>query len=220
MKIIRQQFNEAMKKQVALDPELAECLADWSMGMQIDHPLCKELFYIERMNGWYNTVLFEKKKSVKETIDKKEWSHYLFLHERPYRLQAFLAIRDKMTDKEYWELLSSIWVDSENIWQNKAIWKMLLKSPRKGKDSFMSFDDGLELNKLFKDNGTIQIYRGYVKGKNKKGFSYTLDRDKAEWFSTRFQSTPYVKELTVTDKEVFAYLSGRGEKEIIYLGNK
>ena len=66
----------------------------------------------------------------------------------------------------------------------------------------------------------FKIYRGYQSGRNKNGFSYSIDENIAKWFSSRFSDNVQVKEITVKKEDVFAYLSSRNEKEIIYLKNK
>jgi hypothetical protein len=77
-------------------------------------------------------------------------------------------------------------------------------------------------NKFFdKLPNEITIYRGYHINKNEKGYSYTLDKNIAENFSLRFSDkdlyVPNIKEILVKKEDVFAYINGRKEKEIIYL---
>jgi len=50
------------------------------------------------------------------------------------------------------------------------------------------------------------------------GFSWTLDEEKARWFAARSSmETPLLARGTVSRRDVFAYLSGRGEQEIVCL---
>ena len=62
----------------------------------------------------------------------------------------------------------------------------------------------------------ITIYRGYTPGKNKQGISWTLDKDKANWFANRFSSNGKVRRKQISKRDVFAFLDGRNEKEIIF----
>jgi hypothetical protein len=120
----------------------------------------------------------------------------------------------EMKDEEFWEVLGEAWVDSENIWQNLSTWKMLLKSTRKGREHFMNEEE----RKMFEElPETLVVHRGFIPGKNKKGLSYTLDEKKAEWFAKRFHKEGEVSTLTIPKSKAFAYLTGRGESEIIMI---
>jgi hypothetical protein len=138
---------------------------------------------------------------------------YVFMYERPYRLHGFLQIMHHLDDKNYWELLGSIWSDSENIWQNFKVWLKLLADDRPGKEHFMDAEEREALAKL---PDVLVVHRGYVKGKNKNGLSYTLSKEKAEWFAKRFSNgNPAVCTRRVKKTDVLAYLTGRGEDEIV-----
>ena len=63
----------------------------------------------------------------------------------------------------------------------------------------------------------IIIYRGYIKNKNKSGYSYTLNKEKAKWFANRFGNNGLVETRTINKSDVFDYTNQRGENEIIIL---
>ena len=184
------------------------------MGMPIvRHPLV--MWIGPMMPGMINQQYRQKLEAVGEARKSKNWSSYIYLHERPYRLDAFMDVKDEMDDKDYWSLLSDIWVDSENIWQNKDLWKSALSSKRPGKSNMMKKDELDELDSL---PDKIKIYRGYIKGKNQNGFSWTTDKAKATWFSSRLargNEKPLVAEATVSKKDVVAYFTRRGESEVV-----
>ena len=46
---------------------------------------------------------------------------------------------------------------------------------------------------------------------------WTRDKDRACWFSNRFNQDQEVFEKTINKNDVLAYLNGRGEDEIIYI---
>jgi predicted ABC-type ATPase/DNA-binding MarR family transcriptional regulator len=157
----------------------------------------------------------QKLEAVADARKNKKWSSYINLHERPYRLDAFMDVEDEMTDGEYWSSLADVWVDSENIWQNQDIWKSALSSKRPDRISMMNKEEQKEFASLPNE---LTIYRGYLKGKNKNGLSWTTDRDKAEWFSNRLAGrgdNPVVQQATVNKKDVVAYFSRRGESEVV-----
>jgi hypothetical protein len=80
----------------------------------------------------------------------------------------------------------------------------------------MSAEDRKDFKKL---PDTFKVYRGYIPGQNKGGYSYTLNKEKAKWFANRFDRNGKVVERTVNKDDVFAYLNGRNEQEIIILND-
>jgi hypothetical protein len=166
------------------------------------------------MNALINMQYKQKKELESKYLKTKNYSSYVWLHERPYRIQAFLNVREKLKDKDYWETLGDIWRDSENIWQNKMLWLALLSADRKQKEYFMNDEDRRFLKLLPKE---ITIYRGYIKNKNKSGYSYTLNKEKAKWFANRFGKNGLIETRTINKSDVFAYTNQRGENEIIIL---
>ena len=216
-----EQLQSLMAKKEDLHPELKMFRTTIGDGIPaIQHPLLYDLFYSEQMNALINYRYQHKKDLIQKSIDKKDLSTYIWLHERPYRINAFVFFTKhyEVKDKDYWENLKDIWVDSENIWQNKKLFKKLLSSKRKDKEFFM---DETEIEFFDKLPDEFTIYRGYHEGKNKDGYSYTLDKKIAEKFSIRFTDSklyvPNVKEIVAKKKDVFAYINSREEKEIIYL---
>lgn len=175
------------------------------------HPLVFSVPYYEPLNKHLNLQL----KSKQEALETAKPHKYVFLHERPYRVDAFEDIEDSLSNKEYWELLGSIWTDSENIWQNQERWVELLASRRKNQRYFMDADERKALKAL---PDLLTVYRGAAKGVNEDGLSWTLDEAKAKWFSGRLRrkgEVPKVLKRTIHKSEVFAYLLGRDESEII-----
>ena len=60
----------------------------------------------------------------------------------------------------------------------------------------------------------ITIFRG---GIDDKGFSWTLDKDRACWFANRWYQDHRVFEKTINKSDALAYLNGRNESDIIYV---
>ena len=105
------------------------------------HPFVFSVPYFPNMNDYINKMYLQKKGLIEKSLKTKHYDNYIFLHERPYRLQAFLDIENKLSPKKYWELLAGIWVDSENIWQNKAYYKYILGKHPAFRHYFMSKED-------------------------------------------------------------------------------
>ena len=201
-------YAKLLQTKEDLHKDLVDYLEDGDMFPMLRHPLVFQVPYFENMNAIINKQYAYKKDILKKYIKEGDLAGYLFAHERPYRLNAFMKINHKFSDKEYWNNLKSIWTDSENIYQNKFSWKSLLSSNRKCKEDFMKFFKELP--------ETITVYRGCTKELNERGYSYTTEREQAQWFADRFgNDESKVIELTIKKKDVFAYTNSRSENEII-----
>src|SRR6516165_1291994 len=152
----QKEWVENVKNPVPLHPELAEYVvrADPDKTLKWDvlkHPLVFGVPYISNMNFLYNQQYETKIKAVRECVSQENWSQYIFLHERPYRFDAFDAVvsYNKIDGPMYWDLLSHIWSDSENLWQvgYKRIRKILSRHP-KYRDHFMDERDKILLRFL------------------------------------------------------------------------
>jgi hypothetical protein len=206
-------FQEVIARKEDLDPELFVCLTDGPFGQAIQHPLLQEIFYVPQHNALYNEQLKLKKEKANKALSEGDFNAYVFWHERPYRLWAFKKVYKQIADhKTYWELLGSIWIDSENIWQNIKDWKKFLTADRPNKECFMTPEDLSAFNAL---PDFLTIHRGYDKSPN--GMSYSLSKTKATWFANRFGRKGKVKTIKVEKSKVFAFLNGRNEKEVIVL---
>lgn len=166
-----------------------------------------------------NKYLASKKEQCEAAMSHKEYDRFVFLHERAYRIEAFQEVAEYLSDQQYWPLLSEIWTDSENIFQNAMQWWEMLSAPRARKAMFTPCADRAALKKL---PAVLDIYRGTTaveKHGHYLGFSWTLDKEKARWFATRLikpsDGTPMIASAKVCKKYITGYMDGRGEKEII-----
>jgi hypothetical protein len=95
---------------------------------------------------------------------------------------------------------------------------LLMANKRSGSKYFMMPDERRYLAAL---PGSITVYRGYQGKHQAKGLSWTLDKERAEWFARRWGGLldlgylSYVAERTVGKKDIFAYINSRQEQEII-----
>lgn len=213
--ILPPEFVDMMTRQEELHPDLASCIfEEGTLGKCLKHPLIIGLFYHPGMNAMYNSQYQAKLKYIAEAEEKKNWSSYIWMHERPYRLEKFSEIESELSDQEYWELLGSIWSDSENLWQYGSILGWLINKNRSGRESMM---DEHEKKLLAKLPDEFTIYRGH-QTKNRLGYSWTLSYWRAKWFANRFQQKGQgVVKATVKKEHVIAVLLGRNEFEIVAL---
>jgi hypothetical protein len=201
---------------VPLHPELERyCYESETFGMCIKHPMVFSMVHFPQQNAMVNAQLDYKLKARRKAMKAKDWHTYLFLHERPYRVDAFKRIKNRLSDEQYWDLLSDIWIDSENIRENSRVWERLLRDPRPGREWMMSDDDRLAFHTLPE---TIEVFQGHTDERH-DGWSWTTNLATAEWFAHRFadleQASPVVSYGTCSKDLVTAYLTGRNEAEIL-----
>ena len=149
---------------------------------------------------------------IANALASGNYYRYVFLHKGQYRTQAFKAISVRLADDEYWELLSEIWLASDNLWQNMDDWKALLTSRRSHREAMMDVGEQAFLSNL---KYTVTIYRGCKKDLNEGGLSWTLDRSIAETYAERFGERGIVLQRKINKPEIVAYLNRREESEII-----
>jgi len=202
-----------------LDIELQICMVEEGpFGKRISHPLVNDLFYVPEMNSHYNKMLAHKKEECAKALADGDFGAYIFWHERPWRAEKLYAIASQIPAKDYWPLVASVWMDSENIWQNKRLWKKLLTAKVPNRELLMKPKDKRIFKALCKEE-VITLYRGHDGSKgDPKGFSWTTDYAKAEWFARRFKSDKYkIESKQVPTSKIIAYLDGRNEKEVIWI---
>lgn len=165
-------------------------------------------------NGQANRIYELKLKQTREARLQKKYERWVFLHERPYRLEAFGEICHNLKDTEYWGILGSIWTDTENQWQNLLVWKGALSSTRPFRHYLMDEKEDQALRSLPE---FVTVYRGCVEKLNENGLSWTLSKEKAQWFAGRFthKGEGKVLEKIVPKSEIIALFLGRNESEIV-----
>jgi hypothetical protein len=199
-------------RQEQLHPDLAEHLFESPVGISLSHPLVQDLSVDPNCAAQVNWRYRKKLTAIDEAIEKRNWSSYIWLHERPFRLDAFIVIAAELSHKEFWTQLSEVWTDSENIWQYLDYWRSLWNEERPSKHHAMDASERKAFKRL---PGEIVIFRGICENHTVNGMSWTLDRDKAIWFATR-NSGPHVL-LTARAKQgdAHALLLARNENEIV-----
>lgn len=198
-------------KPEALIPELAVGLRTTSNFTMVHTPLVVTI-YAPGIEAMLNQQYLSKKAALQSELADGNYSQAVWLHERPYRLDAFLAYMHKMTDEEYWSLLGGIWTDSENIHENMQGWLLALSVKRPHRNKMMAPE---ELEFFMALPTKLTIHRGGTPD----GLSWTLDKDTAEWFAKRFSHKKGKVHTRNIDKhEAVAYFAGRGESEIVWTG--
>jgi hypothetical protein len=199
-----------------LHPDLVPYLEeDEFLGLCLKHPLVYDIPHLQ-MTAWRcNDQYATKRKALEKAMREHRWESVIWLHERPYRRNALWSIRRNLTDREYWKLVGMVWVDSENIWQWGNLTRQLVGSQRPGRRYIMDEEENVALTAM---PDTLTIYRGLTSRGTRKGWAWTLDRARAEWFAHRTilkGEKPIVLAGTISKAHVIAYFTGRNEEEIV-----
>jgi hypothetical protein len=198
-----------------LHPDLLPYVQETDMiGTVLKHPLVYDIpMSTPAMANWRYA---KKQEALAEARANQNWHMVVWLHERPYRLTALMEIAPLADDQEYWELVGDVWIDSENIFEHTDDWIALFASERTGREHLM---DAVERAALEAMDEPITIYRGFTKGVNESGLSWTISLERATWFANRFNSKGEgdVVEAWIDRADVAAHFNRRGESEIVPL---
>ena len=218
-------LEKLLRTQEELDPALALYIdRDGPFGPSIKHPLVFSIVHTPSMNAFVNAQFKQKKAALKKAKNKCDWRSYVWLHERPYRIVAFLDISWRLDGPRYWDLLGQVWSDTENSWQNMGEWREAFTADREGRE-MMSDEDVRCVFDLPPEKGGLlpmtRIYRGYRFDDALQGYSWTLDKARARWFANRLRQddhpSPKIVSGFVAREHVIAYITGRDEQEIVTL---
>lgn len=141
----------------------------------------------------------------------------MFLMNKPYRATYFKLIRDYLSEKDYGELLSYVWTDSENPNQDTNVsipeWISFFKKSNK---RFLMEKEDYQIYNDLPDDKEIIIYRGVAKNREPFGLSWTANLDTATWFAKRFSNDDaYVLKAKCFKKDILAFFNTRGENELV-----
>lgn len=220
------ELTELMHREEELDPELVPYLQDSELfGRCLKHPLVFSIVHPPQMNAWANAQLKQKKEALREAKAAENWATVVWLHERPYRINAFMSICWHLDGPAYWELLGKVWTDAENQWQDRDAWTELLQADPEGRELMSSEGDARSVFELTPEQGGLlpmtRVYRGYCHDDGLDGCSWTLDKARARWFATRLRQDddPPAKIASglVAREHVIAYITDRDEAEIVCL---
>jgi hypothetical protein len=225
----------AVKSMFKPEPLCAElqryAYTDSRLGLCIKHPLVFSIMHSPKMNHLVNEQLAHKQEGLTKAMADGDWTQFVWLHERPYRLWAFQGIEPQLQNDTYWQLLGATWIDSENYFQNKRVWHEYLSSKRPSRYWIMASEDMDVLESLPDE---LTVYRGREPGDvyeinggnylSKFGPSWTLDYNIALKFAKRFKSmwrTRFksdeliVFKATCNKADAIGYLNSRSEEEVL-----
>jgi hypothetical protein len=198
-----------------MEPLHTELLDSYSDGL-VHHPLIVVTLINPANAAHVNAQYRGKKDQVNKAFADQDWEDYVFLHERPYRVQALMdCIEAGLTGSKYWKMLGSVWIDSENVRENLSTWKRLWSSDIPGRHLAMDKKERAWLGRM---QETFPVWRGTKYKRSIKGLSWTVDAEKAKRFARRFQKDGqkcFVASGLVAKADVYAAFLGRKESEIV-----
>lgn len=209
-----------------LHPDLVPWVEEsGSFGPMLRHPL---VYQVPLYNaGVANRVFAGKKARIETHAEAGDWHTVVFMHERPYRLKAFIDYctgydgetgeilpLTEYVNEEYRALAADVWVDSENINQNLDEWRALIAQPGDYPTGLWlgTEDERAAFEALpWDEDDCIQAWRGGVVG----DWSWTTSISTAQFFSR--QSGHPVRTARINKAECFGYLTRRSENELLVM---
>lgn len=129
-------------------------------------------------------------------------------------LDIFFRKAKLLSNPRYWELMRTVWVAAGST-ETAQLFRMMMKSNRPCKSWFMTPEDAAALDAM---TFPLTVWRAYDAVRYPDidpGISWTLDRAWCEEYA-RSQGRA-IKQRQVSREDIFAYISRRGEEEIIIL---
>jgi len=219
-----------------LTPEFAEFFTPGGGGGLPFHLFRHPLYYDVTMMGTEleiqrALISVAKKSELVEQCNKEErFSSVIFLHERPWRLNAFIRFGPGFLEhptprklRTYWKLFGEIWTDSENHWQALDDWKGLLRvldSRPIMTRHVMLPEERAWLKELQEGGENIELFRGVNpdhETTRNPGISWTTNLETARWFSSRLsrKDRPSVFKTTVPTDQLLLAFTRRNESELV-----
>ena len=180
------------------------------------HPLV--IGIVTSNNSRINLIYEQKKIARSKARASGDWEKYVFLYERPFRVDALLKAAKnglRKSPSEFWALMGRVWIDTETARRHPIKWRRLWDEPIEGQRGCMAEEDLCIFDSLPEQ---IVVWRGASHKRGLAGFSWTLDQETAAFFARRFCSqsrVPLLAKGIVEKRDVLAYFGVRGESEII-----
>jgi hypothetical protein len=212
------QLHEMYGKNEPLCDELKGHLETCDIfGEVLKHPLVFMVpYFAEHMGGLANRALKQKKEQMARAIANGELMTVVWLHERPYRIDALrdYVAMPSVPEADFAKALLQAWTDCENVWQNYDWWVELLSMR---KIDWMSYADKVDSEAFDALPAVVDIYRGGITSWEDTPLSWTTDREKAEWFARRFGKVEdaNLMKATIEKKHIYFYTNGRSESEVV-----
>lgn len=125
-------------------------------------------------------------------------------------IDLFVRKAPLLSNPRYWEVMRTVWIIAGST-ETAPLFRRLMKSARPCKGWFMTPEDAADLDAM---QFPLTVWRAYDSEPD-PGISWTIDREWCEGYA--LARGRKVKERQVMREEIFAYVTRRGESEIILL---
>lgn len=138
----------------------------------------------------------------------------IFLINRPYSLFFFSLIQKYLSEDDFNILLKELYTETEfpNRDVNVPVEEIRKMFEKANKKLLMDADELKIFNKL---ENELTIYRGFYSNEYYNALSWTLDKEKAHFFATRFSGNGSIYQANIKKEDIYAYFNCRNEKELI-----
>ena len=212
-----------------LDSELFDYISNVDGSLFVKHYLCwssvsPDPDEASTNNTLLNGIYRRNKENYLESVIQKDYESAVWYVEKPARLLWFddnhIIIFDEIGEERYYRLLAEVLVNVEFHYYSKDLYNKLISVGNN--PHFMMNEE----EKIFFDSlpETIPIYRG-INSENEfdsdkirdyLGYSWSLDKTKAEWFARRWSchSNRLLLSTTIEKTKAISCFLERNEKEI------
>lgn len=199
-------FGEDPHNLTKLHPDLQPFVREVNGFTMLHHPLVVEL-----LPTWKpaNEKYAHKQRRLAEALKDGDWHTVIYLHERPYRLEALRTYwREKAIDLPTFRvLLPDVWSDAEPN-DTDPRYLTMWRQASKGHGIVYSDPD------LHLDQPEV-IYRGGGKIDEKLGIAWTTDWNIARFFAMRYRDIGVIWTATCRIEDVLGFVQDRSESEVI-----
>jgi len=205
----------------SLPSDVREYVIETPYGRGLAHPFYR-LIGIEAMvsAGVFTAesivdCIADRQAEFEKSCADGDFEGALFMIDKAYRAEYLLDLIERHGVSKLCPAIGSVWVDVENIHRDDEIWNDIWGAVIDGignTHEVMDEEDRAIFEAL---PDSLTIYRGFREDGGEYGWSWTLDKVKAEWFARRSAGVPMVASATIPKRVALAYFGGRNEAEIV-----
>ena len=159
------------------------------------------------------------KRLYDERCAARNWIDALLLVRRQHRLAHLLHLIDQHGIASLLPAVGDVWQDSESVYADGEdwdwIWLRVIRTrqgkPRKTAYRVMRPAERAVFDALPQE---LTIYRGYIGEDGEYGLSWSLKRDRAEWFARRYPTMDcerFIATMTISKSEAIAFFEREDE---------
>ena len=167
-----------------------------------------------------------------EAREQGNWEDYLRLFGSHEARDALIEVAGEIEPADvYWRCIASVWTGDDAPGLAEEDWRCLFNDVygAYARAAIMTGDERAALTAL---PDPVRVFRGFARPNGERGFAWTLEREKAEWFACNYHDGPRLRMLygvgssggdpqvavgSVAKSDVIAHFLERKEAEIVAL---